>query len=59
MTDWKLAARALDPRIPEEDLAGIAATLESLEQTFRPLARCIPHEAEPAVEFNAPREDEV
>jgi hypothetical protein len=57
MTDWKLAARALDVGISEKDLAGMAAALEALEEVFRPLVKTIPHETEPAGKLGCPREE--
>jgi hypothetical protein len=57
MTDWKLAARALDAGISEKDLAGMAAALEALEEVFRPLVKTIPHETEPSVKLGCPREE--
>ena len=57
MTDWKLVARALDAGISEKDLAGMASALEALEEVFRPLVKSIPHEIEPAVKLDCPREE--
>ena len=57
MTDWKLAARALDAGISEKDLAGTAAALEALEEVFRPLVKSIPHETEPAGKLDCSREE--
>ncbi len=53
MTDWKSIAAARAPEIPAEEAERVAATLAALEQTFRPLARDLPPDLEPAGEFRA------
>ncbi|MGO4882257.1 MAG: hypothetical protein ACLP59_15700 [Bryobacteraceae bacterium] len=55
--DWKKIARANGLTIPEASLDRIAAPLDSLEADFRPLARALPPETEPAVAFHADVED--
>jgi hypothetical protein len=47
----------LDAGISEKDLAGMAVALEALEEAFRPLVKTIPHETEPAVKLDCPREE--
>ena len=51
MKNWKKIAEANDLRIPESDLERIAPALEILEAAFRPLAKTIPDEIEPAITF--------
>lgn len=53
MKDWKQVARGLGSDIPDEQLDRINPTLEALEAVFRPLAKSIPDDAEPAVGFTA------
>jgi hypothetical protein len=59
--DWKKIARASGLSIPEAALDHIAPSLDALEAYFRPLARALPPETEPAVAFQAavPTEWEV
>ena len=42
MTDWRKAAAALQPAIPEADVEKIAPVLDALEKSFRPLQGSIP-----------------
>ena len=51
MKNWKKIAEASGLRIPEPDLDRIAPALDALEAAFRPLAKDIPHDVEPAVAF--------
>jgi hypothetical protein len=51
MKNWKKLAEANDLRIPESDIEGIAASLDTLESAFRPLTKNIPDDVEPAVTF--------
>ena len=37
MTDWKRAAAALDPPIPEPDNEKLLPIMDALEASFRPL----------------------
>lgn len=37
MTDWKKAAAALDPPIPEADVEKLAPVMNALEAAFAPL----------------------
>ncbi len=53
MPDWKQAARAMAPEIPEAQLDAIAPALDSLEKAFRPLTAGIDAEDSPAVMFSA------
>jgi hypothetical protein len=55
--DWKAIARARGLEIPAAELEGVAAPLESIEKAFRPLARDLPPDLEPALEFRAEEED--
>ena len=51
--DWKKIARANGLAIPDAALERIAASLDALEADFRPLARALPPETEPALAFHA------
>ena len=51
--DWKKIARANGLAIPDAALERIAQSLDALEADFRPLARTLPPETEPAVAFHA------
>lgn len=55
--DWKSLARALDLGIPEADVEKVKPALDSLEESFRPLAANVPHLTEPAVVFLCPGEE--
>jgi hypothetical protein len=55
--DWKEIARASGLRIPLAQLDAVAPTLAALEAAFRPLARKIPPESEPATVFQPAPED--
>ena len=59
MKDWKQIAAAAGTEIPAEDLARVASALDALEAAFRPLARAIPEEVEPAVTFRADEEEKA
>ena len=48
MRNWQLLASALDLKIPEAELDRVIGPLEGLEAAFRPLAKAIPPETEPA-----------
>jgi len=50
--DWKKIARASGLAIPDAALVRIAQALDALEADFRPLARALPPETEPAVAFH-------
>jgi len=41
MTDWKKAAAALDPPIPEPDVEKLLPVMNALEAAFRPLQRTL------------------
>jgi hypothetical protein len=41
MTDWKRAAAALDPPIPESDVEKLLPVMDALESAFRPLQRTL------------------
>jgi len=56
--DWKKIARGNRLEIPEADLERILATLDGLEAAFRPLARGLPQDSEPASIFRAEEEGE-
>ena len=51
--DWKKIARANGLAIPDAALERIAQSLDALEAGFRPLARALPPETEPALAFHA------
>jgi hypothetical protein len=51
--DWKTIARASGLAIPGAALDGIALSLDALEAGFRPLARALPRDTEPATAFHA------
>ncbi len=53
MTDWKLAASARCPEIPEPELERIVPVLEALEAAFARAVERIPVEAEAAATFSA------
>ena len=49
MTDWKSLARLANPGLGSDATDRIAAGLEALEESFRPLLGQLTHEIEPAV----------
>ncbi len=53
MTDWRAIAKARGISGSREELERMAATLESLERVFAPLARELPVDLEPATVFRA------
>jgi hypothetical protein len=53
--DWKKIAHANGLAIPDAALEPIARTLDALAADFRPLARALPPETEPAIAFHAAR----
>ena len=55
--DWKKIARANGLALPDAALERIAQSLDALEADFRPLARALSPETEPATVFHAERED--
>lgn len=59
MTDWKLAAKAIAPDIPEEAVERARQPLAALEAAFRPLVAAIPHETEPACVLLVQCEEEL
>jgi hypothetical protein len=58
MKDWKKIAEASGLRIPEPEMSRMAGALDGLESAFRPLAKSIPHDVEPAVIFRISPEPE-
>ena len=58
MRDWKALAQARGLAIPAADLDRLTATLDSLEETFRPLADGLTPGLEPAVTFRASEDGE-
>lgn len=58
MKNWTKCAEALQLDIPAADIAGVAASLDSLEAVFRPLVSTIPPDIEPAVVFHAAEDAE-
>jgi hypothetical protein len=51
MKDWKALANASGLALTGKDLDRITQPLETLEETFRPLAKNLSPDLEPAVEF--------
>jgi hypothetical protein len=51
--DWKKIARASGLAIPDAALERIVQSLDALEADFRPLARALPQDVEPATAFHA------
>jgi hypothetical protein len=51
MTDWKSLAAARCPDIPGDAVASIIPSLEGLEAAFRPLAKTLTADVEPALVF--------
>jgi hypothetical protein len=58
MTDWKSVAQARHLDIPETELERIAAPLDELEETFRPLTDTLTYGVDPAAIFEADEEGE-
>jgi hypothetical protein len=56
MKDWTSIAKAFAPDIPAKEAAKTAQPLNALEEVFRPLARSLTPEQEPAATFRADRE---
>ena len=54
MTDWIALSRARGLDIPEDQVARLAPSLDSLEQAFRPLLAKLPFELEPALTLSEP-----
>jgi hypothetical protein len=57
MKNWMLLAAGLDTGLSATEIEKIALVLDALEAVFRPLAAALPHEAEPAVTFDAAVEE--
>ena len=56
--NWKLIAAGLNLDIPESDLEKLQPVLDGLEAALRPLVETIPHQTEPAIQFQCdPEED--
>ena len=51
--DWKARARACGLDIPDPDLDSLTARLDALEELFRPFARRLTFDQEPAAVFRA------
>jgi hypothetical protein len=51
MRDWKAIAKATGSTLTGKDLDRITKPLEALEETFRALAKNLPPELEPSLEF--------
>jgi hypothetical protein len=58
MRDWRAIAKVSSPEIPAGELDRIAAPLQALEETFRPLVKDLPPDLEPCLEFDAQEEGE-
>lgn len=57
MNNWILLAQARGLEIPEPELGRIAATLEALEASFRPLAQTLDASVDSASTYIAAPED--
>jgi len=55
--NFRLLAQALDLRVPSSELDKLAAPLEALEASFRPLIARLEADAEPAYLLLLPEED--
>jgi len=53
MKDWTSIAKASGPDIPAQDAGAIAQSLNALDEAFRPLARSLTPDMEPAPVFRA------
>lgn len=53
MKDWTALAKASGLDIPAKDVAKNSTPLDSLEGVFRPLAKSLTPEMEPAATFHA------
>ena len=51
MRDWKAIAKATGSTLTGKDLDRVTKPLEMLEETFRVLAKDLPPQLEPSVEF--------
>jgi hypothetical protein len=51
MRDWKAIAKAIGSPLTGKDLDALTLPLETLEGTFRPLAKDLSPDLEPSVEF--------
>ena len=58
MPDWKKAAQALAPEIPDAQLDAIAPSLDALEKAFRALPASLTAEDDAAPLFTAFQEEE-
>ena len=56
MKDWSAIAQAAGLDIPAKDISRHAQPLNSLEETFRPLAKALTPDMEPAFSFDAGEE---
>jgi hypothetical protein len=56
MKDWTALAKASGLDIPPKDVAKNSPPLNSLEEVFRPLAKSLTPEMEPAATFRADQE---
>jgi hypothetical protein len=54
--DWTLIAKAAELGIPAADMERVGKTLDSLEESFRPLVADLTPDLEPAVFFQAEEE---
>lgn len=54
--DYQALLKALAPEIPEESRPGVTGPLEALEAVFRPLAKELKDETEPAYVLLLPTE---
>ncbi len=49
-TDWKAAARAFAPEIPEEQVATLVPVLEALDRVVRPVLSGLPLDLAPVTD---------
>jgi hypothetical protein len=56
MKDWTLIAKAVAPDIPSKEASKATVPLNSLDEVFRPLAKSLTPEMEPAATFRADQE---
>jgi hypothetical protein len=58
MRDWNSIAKATLPNVPARDLARLVEPLSALEEIFRPLARNLSPDLEPATGLHMERDSE-
>lgn len=58
MKDWKAIAKLTIPDLTAQEVERLVAPLAALEESFRPLARTLAPDQEPATGFHPERESE-